>query len=360
MSEATRRVSETTRREWDEACALLGIEADGSKTKPNIYDTEMDRETLRRHYRKQSLRLHPDKNPAPDAAEQFQRMRDAYLWLDSMIAFGKRHDHDDVNVSATAGSNGLSAALAKRIWSWLAEVCETKMHDQLVRWIDRFDKDTLVRVHELLSIAVASNVVSSPNIHSVLIHIRTLLASTLHAKTKESQDTQDVQVVLRPTLTDLLQDHVYRLRIPSTHSDDDRVFLVPLWVDEVVYDLGDGRDLIVTCVPDLPEHVTLDEHQNVHIVHTVRIGDVWGQTHLDVLGDLGCFACLRSRELSCREPSVGWVRVDQLRLSPTPQTVLVSNHGVPIAASGGKKSSGAEVYKVGRRGSVYAHIVLIL
>jgi hypothetical protein len=100
------------------------------------------------------------------------------------------------------------------------------MHDQLVRWIDRFDKDTLVRVHELLSIAVASNVVSSPNIHSVLIHIRTLLASTLHAKTKESQDTQDVQVVLRPTLTDLLQDHVYRLRIPSTHSDDDRVFLV--------------------------------------------------------------------------------------------------------------------------------------
>ena len=341
---------------------MLGIEVDVAK--PNVYDMDMDRETLRRQYRKQSLRLHPDKNPAPDAAEQFQRMRDAYLWLDSVIAFGMHEvEEEEDNVpgtKATAAGNGLSAALAKRIWSWLAEVCETKLQEQLVQWIDRFDKDTLVRVHELLSIAVASNVVSSPNIHSVLIHIRTLLASTLHAKTKESQDTHDVQVVLRPTLTDLLQDHVYRLRIPSTHSDDDRVFLVPLWVDEVVYDLGDGRDLIVTCVPDLPEHVTLDEHQNVHIVHTVRIGDVWGQTHLDVLSDLGCFACMRSRELSGREPSVGWVRVDQLRLSPTPQTVLVSNHGVPIAASGGKKSSGAEVYKVGRRGSVYAHIVLIL
>jgi hypothetical protein len=49
-------------------------------------------------------------------------------------------------------------------------------------------------------------------------------------------------------------------------------------------------------------------------------------------------------------------------LCPLPDELItgLTTHGVPIAASGGKKSSGAEVYKVGRRGSVYAHIVLIL
>jgi len=60
------------------ACFLLDISAD------DIYDPctgKMDRDRLRRQYRIQSLRLHPDKNPAPDAVEQFQRMNDAYIWL---------------------------------------------------------------------------------------------------------------------------------------------------------------------------------------------------------------------------------------------------------------------------------------
>ena len=40
--------------------------------------TEDSPETIRRAYMRAALRAHPDKNPAPDAAEEFKRIQGAY------------------------------------------------------------------------------------------------------------------------------------------------------------------------------------------------------------------------------------------------------------------------------------------
>ena len=41
-------------------------------------------------------------------------------------------------------------------------------------------------------------------------------------------------------------------------------YYIPLWHDEVTYD-AEGHTLFVKCIPQLPEHIYIDEHNNIHV-----------------------------------------------------------------------------------------------
>jgi len=43
-------------------------------------------------------------------------------------------------------------------------------------------------------------------------------------------------------------------------------YYVPLWHDEIYFEnKTDGTDLIVKCIPILPDHINVDENNNIHI-----------------------------------------------------------------------------------------------
>ena len=64
--------------------------------------------------------------------------------------------------------------------------------------------------------------------------------------------------ILNPSLDDLLNQNVYKLQ----HNTKE--YLIPLWQSELEYD-NSGSTLIVKCVPDLPDHIEIDEDNNIHI-----------------------------------------------------------------------------------------------
>jgi hypothetical protein len=68
----------------------------------------------------------------------------------------------------------------------------------------------------------------------------------------------DSVYVLNPSIDDLFENNIYKLYING------RLFLVPLWHNEMYFDDTLGNDIIVLCKPELPENVTMDDNNNVY------------------------------------------------------------------------------------------------
>jgi hypothetical protein len=62
--------------------------------------------------------------------------------------------------------------------------------------------------------------------------------------------------VLNPKMVDLFNNNIYKLEI------NNNLYFVPLWHNELLFDGEDG-DIIVKCIPDLPENINIDENNNI-------------------------------------------------------------------------------------------------
>ena len=67
---------------------------------------------------------------------------------------------------------------------------------------------------------------------------------------------RDNIIILNPTIDDLLDDKIYKLAL------EERTFMVPLWHHEVCFDIS-GADLIVQSLPELEDHIFIDNHNNI-------------------------------------------------------------------------------------------------
>lgn len=68
----------------------------------------------------------------------------------------------------------------------------------------------------------------------------------------------DNMVIINPCLDDLINDNIYMFQLEGEK------YYVPLWHDEVYYK-HKGNNLVIKCLPDLPENITLDNNNNVVI-----------------------------------------------------------------------------------------------
>ena len=87
--------------------------------------------------------------------------------------------------------------------------------------------------------------------------------------------------ILNPSITDLLESNIFKLNV------DDQIYLVPLWHNELYFDTKsvDNGDIIVLCNPELPENMTIDEDNNIHVIK-----DLDGQHLLDLIKKDNAFA----------------------------------------------------------------------
>ena len=68
--------------------------------------------------------------------------------------------------------------------------------------------------------------------------------------------------LIKTSLDDLFQHNVYKLQY------EDKEFIIPLWHNELYYSHNE-KEIIVKCIPELPEHITIDEDNNIHV--SVRV-----------------------------------------------------------------------------------------
>lgn len=306
---------------------------------------------LNKRYRILALKLHPDKNGnTPEATVAFQELSAAYnlLLLDasssSASANGANgasdhdHDHDATYVnlfmsfmkslfhtkrkSEHAKEDGPSDDQNHRLLDLLYRIVHDYASLSVNAALDALDPTVLFKLYETLEQYNAC-IRMDARIFKEITHI-----------IREKMEKNNI-IVLNPSLKDVLQNNISVLQ----HAN--QTFYVPLWHSELHYRVdGSDKQLIVKCMPVLPDHMSIDVNNELHI---------------DVRADIK--ELLNRGSGALRIPLYDNVCVElntaDLRIMPQQTVVLQNNaHGISLICA-------TDIYEVKNRAPICVHVCLV-
>jgi len=246
---------------YENACNILSIDVN-----EKIFEKD-----IKKQYKRMALKYHPDKNHADNSHEQFNNIKEAYEYLMKYEGYFDL-DENDVNEDNCAGINESSYSkilmsfintivseenndntIIKSILNKICNVCENKAYEVL----SHLDKITLMKIYD------------------ILLKYRDVLTFDLKIidKIKDmiiDKSVTDERIILNPSIDDLFEEKLYKL----VHNENN--FYVPLWHNEVIYDIS-GNKLYVSCNPELPEHMTIDDNNNLHVHVKYHISEIYNK-----------------------------------------------------------------------------------
>jgi len=286
----------------------------------NISEEDGDNvEKIKKQYRMLALKYHPDKNMAEGAADTFREIHDAYEFLmqeDDSEEEDNGEMFDNTSYQGKIFSflrkNLHKDSLLSRIIQRIATSCESKALD-IIRSLDSF---TLTKIIDIIKL------------YEDVFYFTNNFVNKLEDILLEKMQSSEC-IILNPTINDLLQDNVYKLTL------DEKQYIVPLWHHELVYEVND-RDIYVKCIPELPEHITVDEKNDIHVLLTYSLSELLNALSGELHVFVGSFSFT--------------ILVKTLHIVRE-QTVVVSNKGIA-------RQNTKSIYNVSKRGDIFAHICL--
>jgi hypothetical protein len=207
---------------------------------------------LKRKYRRLALQFHPDKNGnSAESAENFKLIHDAYEYLQMHIDGSQQ---DDETCPASEACDDYMTMLQRFIESIIQSPNMSEIIKEIVM---NGCKKMSARLFENMSKDTSIEVLSFISKHRNILHIDQDTIQSVREIILEKYKNDQIYI-LNPSLEDLLENNVYKLDI------DGKIYLVPLWHSEVYFD-GSGCDIIVQCIPDLPENMYIDENNALHV-----------------------------------------------------------------------------------------------
>jgi curved DNA-binding protein CbpA len=289
--------------DFQKALELLEID-----TNQTLYkDITLD--FLKRKYYKLALQYHPDKNTQEiDTTEKFQQINEAYEYLRKEMNFLERNNIDSESESETFSNEyssylsflslfierllpGYSNQITKLIVD-LIEKIVLGCQQVTIQWFEKLDKETSIQIYEFLS--------QYRKLLSIQPEIIDKVREIILEKYKN-----DCVYILNPSIDDLLDQNVYKLNV------DGEIYFVPLWYiySDILYDKvnknrnnenhfkeeqekeqekekkEESIEIIVRCIPELPENCWIDEEENIHItqiIDTSSISSLLNRKTIDV------------------------------------------------------------------------------
>lgn len=308
---------------------------------------------LNKRYRILALKLHPDKNGnTPEATIAFQELSAAYnlLLLDasssSASANGANsasdhdHDHDHdatyVNIfmsfmkslfhnkrkSEHTKEDGPSDDHNHRLLDLLYRIVHDYASLSVNAALDALDPTVLFQLYETLEQYNAC-IRMDARIFKEITHI-----------IREKMEKNNI-IVLNPSLKDVLQNNISVLQ----HAN--QTFYVPLWHSELHYRVdGSDKQLIVKCMPVLPDHMSIDVNNELHIDVRADIKELLNRGSGVLRIPLYDNVCV---ELNTAD----------LRVMPQQTVVLQNNvHGISLICA-------TDIYEVKNRAPICVHVCLV-
>ena len=216
---------------------------------------------IRRRYRKRALECHPDKG---GSSAEFQRLTEAHDILQSAAGSpGEKAEtrYDQLLQEFLRAAFGEGGVTGKGIIQALENVANgCRRAARCVSLLGAGDPDTCSQVLDFVERHADTLHVSKDGVRRV----------------RQAFNSQDKpHYVLQPCLEHILEAHVF----PLSHNG--RVHMVPLWHDSMVFDTSNG-DVRVKCCATLPDHIQIDENDDVHVDIRARCSDILAKDKLEV------------------------------------------------------------------------------
>ena len=300
-----------------------------------------------------ALKHHPDKafadSSVKDTTERFKEINDAHKRVKDYFYSSDTDNYNyetetgydsilqlfirTILVKMSASATGASAADASAIQS-LIQLIITKGIQSGITMFRNMEKHSCITIYDLLS--------KNQDLFGISREMMDELSRIVEEKTGE-----DLVVRLNPSLLDMLLDRVYILQ-ENAHS-----YYIPLWHSELHFkkaaaasDDALEHEVIVLCDPELPEHVDIDDDNNVFISLDVDIRELFAKQIVPVY----------INDEVTSHGFVYYLHACDVRLSNTRQCVILHGSGGVAKCNTHSK----DIYNVGQRANVYANIRLTL
>ena len=335
---------------------------------------------LNKRYHLLALKNHPDKvintneECDIDPTERFKEINDAHKRVKEFFFSSDTGSVPDIHMglggydsilqlflqsilvkisTRGGGGTGNTERASMKALQGLVHMIITKGIKSGITIFRSMDKHACIMIYEILS--------KNQDLFGISREIMDELTAIVEEKTGG-----DLVVRLNPSLLDMLLDRVYILH------ECGQTYYIPLWHSELYFKKpvdgdghsdgdgdgdGDGDDhgeseIIVLCEPELPDHVSLDDNNNIFISLDIKLEELFARQILpvyinDELKDRGFIYYLHACDLTLR--------------SDTRQCVLLRGVDGSDGCGGIAKCSTNtnDIYKVGVRASVYANVRLV-
>ena len=231
---------------------------------------------LKHNYHLQALKYHPDKNKTENSKDKFIEINDAYEFLHTYLEVqNETHSSTTSSTSSTSSTSDTSNAandylsfmkrfinstnISHESIEKITELFSHKTYDISMSMFKQLNKDTAIQIYEYF--------VQYRDIFNMKNSLLQEMENIIREKVKDNNI-----ILLNPTIDNLFNEDIYKL----DHQND--TYYIPLWHNEISYDISNST-LIVKCIPSLPEYISLDSYNNVHInikssIHTALSKDI--------------------------------------------------------------------------------------
>jgi hypothetical protein len=300
---------------------------------------------LKKKYRVAALKHHPDKHfNSHESTTKFKEINEAYLYLhgvyntsETNINVKNGHDNDSDNENENE-NECYSKLFSKFVTSLMNKFSNTQIAGihiviQMIMnkcatltftVFDHMDCESLLFIHNLIIK------------YSSILEIGSDRLKIICELIKKKLQENDI-IIIQPTISELFSENNIQVI-----EHEKKIYYVPLWHTELYYDLSSSidkkqRELVVKCIPNLPEHIYIDEINNIYIHVRTRVKKLFNQTKLTVL---------LAESLSFDIP------VNTLEFK-THQTITLKNCGIPMINT-------ENMYDVSEKMNIVVHLEIII
>jgi curved DNA-binding protein CbpA len=300
---------------------------------------------LKKKYRIAALKYHPDKHfNSDDSKAKFQEINEAYIFL-----CGK-YDADINKSKNTEYGNGDNEQHYEQ-----EEHCYSKLFSNFINSLMKdYSKTRVIELNVIIQvlmnkcILITSTIFDNMDKESLLFIYNLIMKydavldiggerlNRIIGLIKNKLQMNDV-IIIRPTISELFD--VNNIQVVE---HENKTYYVPLWHTELYYSISNDqqkeqRELIVKCIPKLPEYVYIDEANNIYIDVRTRVENVLNQTTLEItLTDLVSFD----------------IPVNTLKFK-TNQTITLTKCGIPMINT-------ENIYDVSERMNIIIHLEILI
>lgn len=276
--------------------ALSKLKLDNKYNIKNI--TELTNVELKRSYHIMALNYHPDKNKEINAKERFQEIGEAYTFLHNIInsninnIYENNTEEDIYDTPYTDLMINLLKMLLSKPDSGEINKFQKKCIEYTNKLLDQlFDKINLNVLEDIYKFVVKNSMGLSKDMINV---IKDLINKKLMNYN---------MYIITPSLDNIMKSEIFKLEI-----EEDIVY-VPLWHQEMVYE-----NILIKIQPLLPDNITIDEYNNMHIIYEERF--------INLLN-------LIKEDIKFIEINNYKVYLEDLRFKKI-QVIILKNEGIPL------------------------------